>query len=60
MDRKLLITIRNSGRWKEPGKGNGIGIPNVRNRLENAYPGRYALSIAEKDHWVIVELKLPL
>jgi two-component system, LytTR family, sensor kinase len=60
MDRKLLITIRNSGKWKEPGKGNGIGIPNVRNRLENAYPGRYALSIAEKDHWVIVELKLPL
>lgn len=60
MDRMLIITIRNSGRWKESGEGTGIGIANVRSRLENAYPGKHDLSIKEENNWVKVELKLHL
>lgn len=54
----LLLTIRNCGRWKEPGTDQGIGITNVRNRLENACPDQYTLFIGERDNRVSVELKL--
>jgi LytS/YehU family sensor histidine kinase len=41
-------------------KGFGIGIPNVRQRLEYIYPGRHTLSIAETGDRFIVILTIEL
>lgn len=57
---QLAITITNSGRWIENDEDGGTGIANVRERLENAYPGRYTLSFTEQEGNVRVTLLLPL
>jgi sensor histidine kinase YesM len=54
----LLIRILNSGPWRKQEAGKGIGIENVRKRLENAYPFKHSLNIEEKKDWVVVEIKL--
>ena len=48
----------NSGPWRNHEAGKGIGIENVRKRLENAYPYKHSLTIEEKEAWVVVEIKL--
>lgn len=37
----------------------GIGLANVTNRLKLIYENRFSLSIAQKDNWYTVELRLP-
>jgi LytS/YehU family sensor histidine kinase len=54
----LLIRITNSGGWQDTGTRKGIGIENVKSRLENAYHKNHLLSIEKKDNYVVVELKL--
>ncbi|MFH0761241.1 MAG: histidine kinase [Bacteroidota bacterium] len=57
---QLAITITNSGRWIENDEDGGTGIANVRERLENAYPGHYTLSFTQQEGIVKVTLLLPL
>jgi LytS/YehU family sensor histidine kinase len=38
----------------------GIGLKNVKRRLELLYPGSYFLEISEEDHFFKVKLKLKI
>ena len=51
----LTLTVRHTGRLAEAidtTDGMGVGLANVRRRLELAYPGRHAFDLWEKDGWV--------
>jgi type IV secretory pathway TrbD component len=55
---RLRIEVSNTGRFTgraEP----GIGLANVRGRLERSFPGAHDFAIAERDGWVRVMLELP-
>lgn len=56
----LLFTIENSKEREKATvqKQGGIGLTNVRRRLELLYPGKHELSIAETDQLFSVTLKL--
>ncbi len=56
----LIVSVKNSGKWIYSDEQTGIGIKNVRSRLENAYPGKHFLSIEDKNDWVIIKLQLNL
>jgi LytS/YehU family sensor histidine kinase len=53
----LHLEVVNTGKWKEPAKvpssqlsnGTGIGLENVRQRLEQAFAGNYAFDIFERN-----------
>jgi len=62
---RLMIEVRNTGKWVEPGQlenqlysGTGTGLDNVRLRLENAFPGHHCLEFFEKDGCVHVRLEI--
>lgn len=55
----LKIDIINSGTLWNRGDTNGTGIRNVRERLENAYNGRYKFNIEETGGNVVVSLVIP-
>ena len=55
----LVIIITNTGKWKENEGDNTTGIRNVKERLDNAYPGNYFLDISEERGLVKVEIKVP-
>jgi LytS/YehU family sensor histidine kinase len=46
--------------YKPPKSGHGIGITNVRKRMELIYPGKYILDIQDEEDVFIVNLKLNL
>ncbi len=54
----LHLKICNSGRWIEPDEnhGTGAGLNNVKNRLENAYPGRSSMKIEKSDGMVCIHI----
>jgi two-component system LytT family sensor kinase len=54
----LCIDIDNSGRWKNEDSGVRLGINNVKGRLENAYPNKHLLTIAEEDNQVKVRIEI--
>ena len=62
LDNILHIAISNSGKWVESdssqSSGTGTGISNVRQRLENAFPGRHKVVIDMNDEFVTVKLEL--
>jgi two-component system, LytTR family, sensor kinase len=65
LDKKEGFLLFNTFNTKEknpgiPLKQGGIGIVNVRRRLELLYPGRHELSIQEVDHSYQVTLKIQL
>lgn len=59
---KLLFTVKNSHSGEKmpakPSKDRGIGIENVRNRLELLYPGKYLLDVRTDDHEHSIYLEL--
>jgi LytS/YehU family sensor histidine kinase len=55
----LEISISNTGMWVERHDNGGTGIANVRERIENAYPGNHSLTFQEGDGQVTVKLLLP-
>lgn len=62
---KLVIVVRNSGKWVDPDdparskpSGTGTGLKNVKQRLDNRFPGRYSLKTKESDGSVVVTLKI--
>jgi sensor histidine kinase YesM len=59
----LKLEICNTGAWVEPAAGNeqnsggtGTGLENVRQRLDNAFPNRYAFHICEEEGRVCIRL----
>ena len=61
-DDSMTVKLLNGkpGNSKRPKNQHGIGISNVRKRLELLYPGKYELFIQEQDEMFIVNLKLQL
>lgn len=54
---KLTIQIRNNGQWIASNE-EGLGIKNVFDRLQNAFPGKYSLSISKETGNVCVEITI--
>lgn len=62
---KLIINISNSGHWvdkpdslRREDTGTGTGLENVKQRLENAFPGYYNFSIAKNENIVNVRIEI--
>ena len=58
----LRLTIANTGRWLEfdPVRSHGIGLANLRRRLELLSGGRARLTTAAVAGWVNIEVSLPV
>jgi hypothetical protein len=59
----LRLSVINSGRWLEPAPSTSpgaspTGLENVRARLQNAFPGRFALCTSEASGFVYVTVEL--
>ena len=61
-DKKCVYTVENSKTVKQNEKGDkpGIGLQNVKRRLELSYPGEYELDISETEEKYMVKLNLSL
>lgn len=56
----LQLNVQNRINHQLKDQTGGIGLPNIRRRLELLYPGQYTLSIKENDTHYICELSLQL
>ncbi len=59
-ENELLFSVKNSYTEKEESDHQGIGLSNVKRRLELIYPGRHQLSIEKLNSIFQVNLKLKL
>lgn len=62
-DQTLAIEVSNSGRWIDPGSAprgtsNGVGLDNIRQRLQRLYPDRHRLEIGPSTAGVTAFLEL--
>lgn len=67
---RLLVEIANTGRWCGDRRnsdangghpiddGAGVGLANVRERLERLYPGRHRFEVGQDDGWVTARIEL--
>ncbi|MFC1619515.1 sensor histidine kinase [Candidatus Neomarinimicrobiota bacterium] len=62
---KLVLSVFNTGRWigsKDRAEFNklstGTGLENVRQRLENAFPGSHSFNVAEVGEGVMAEIRI--
>jgi hypothetical protein len=61
-DGTLEIEVRNTGRWSSDAnaaQGQGVGLENLKNRLDLLYPDRYRLKTTEDAGWVSVTVAIP-
>jgi two-component system, LytTR family, sensor kinase len=56
----LHFTVFNIKNKDQKDRTGGIGLTNVRRRLELLYPGKHTLDISEEEHTFLVELSLQL
>ena len=59
-DNNLSFTCRNSKAEKPNQEKGGVGLANVKKRLDLLYDKKYSLDIKDEPDIYIVELKLPL
>ena len=59
-DGKLELNIKNKKRANRRTHGHGTGIPNLKERLDIYYPGRYSLDIQDDENTYTLTLKLTL
>jgi integral membrane sensor domain MASE1 len=61
-DRTLFIEIANTGEWVPPGPASadstGIGLENLRQRLQRYYPDAHAFTTEASDGWVVAKLEM--
>ncbi len=56
---ELHLHVANRGQWRPPAPGTtGVGLANLRRRLEMLYPGRHAFQIAEEAGNVVAHIRL--
>jgi two-component system LytT family sensor kinase len=59
---KLTLDVSNSGRWVEKAGNNqigtGTGLENVKQRLENAFPGHYSFNVIQGTDSVNVRIEI--
>ena len=58
---RVYIEVSNTGDWiesEQPRKAGGIGLENLRRRLDLLYPNEHHLMIAKEDGWVTVRIFL--
>ena len=56
----LTITVDNPcDRDRPAGRGTGLGLRNVRERLESAYGAEAFLTVGERDGWFMVSVEIP-
>lgn len=64
-DDRLRVEVANTGRWVADtstvpsGRGNGMALHNVRQRLARTFADTASLAIREDDGWVVVAVELP-
>lgn len=60
----LKVEVANTGRWvreSEDRQGTaGIGLTNLRNRMDLTFAGRCDLTLEERDGWVVARAEFPL
>ncbi|MFH0761247.1 MAG: histidine kinase [Bacteroidota bacterium] len=56
----LILEIENTGKWVPESDESGIGLKNVKDRLDNAYPGTHGFSIDKGENRVLVKISIPL
>lgn len=60
----VRIAIANTGTWLRPGMqltpSTGIGLENLRQRLQRYYPEVHRFSTKSADGWVVAEVRIPL
>ncbi|MBT3751164.1 MAG: histidine kinase [Bacteroidetes bacterium] len=65
----LIIRISNTGSWIEPDiqveedmfyTGTGMGLENIRKRMEIAYPGNHTVLTSFEDDAVKIEIRIPV
>ena len=58
----LEIEVRNTGRWSGVANdpNGGVGLENLKNRLNILFADRYRLTVAEAAGWVSVTVAIPL
>jgi LytS/YehU family sensor histidine kinase len=59
----LLLEVKNSGKWIDKNQklntnGTGIGLQNIRKRLENSFPGNHSFEIIKDPEFVKVIIKI--
>ena len=57
-NRKLFFKIKNTIHKKQNAESSGLGIENVRKRLDLIYPDQHQLEIKKEGEYFLVELKL--
>lgn len=59
---RLQVEVRNTGSWSRmiDKVDGGVGLENLRNRLELLYPANYRLATQESAGWVSVVVEIPL
>lgn len=59
----LWLEVANTGKWVNgkngSGRRNGLGLANIRQRMEFHYDGHHQMNIAERDGWVVVTMGIP-
>ncbi len=59
----LLIEVANTGRWVNPDRNRtagGIGLQNIRRRLQWLYGNKHQIEILEEEGWVTIRILLPI
>jgi len=61
-NQELVVQVINSGEWAQPGSvsSTGVGLANLRRRLDLLYPDRASVTVSAADHEVCVSVKLSL
>jgi two-component system LytT family sensor kinase len=60
---RLILSVKNkySPLIRQEGyRPSGIGLSNLKKRLELIYPGRYELQRTDSEHWFVITLNIPL
>ncbi|MBE2204072.1 MAG: histidine kinase [Chthoniobacterales bacterium] len=59
---RIRVEVANTGHWLDttgPRTTGGVGLGNLRQRLELLYPGTHDLRIIEENGWVTVRVEIP-
>ena len=59
-DNQLCLTVSNDGQLQPGTTGTGVGLANIRQRLDLLYQGRASLQLTQQQHQVLTEICLPM